>query len=169
MHRTVAPRIAKPDYWTMMPTRRHMQRCKRARPAFLFRGSGTKPYRRHGLRNAGKRRFFDHTRLAQGGQGSRNAVPCRRTRSATPCHPADMRNRATGSKFHIRATVSKCHGAGESRDIFGGARLCMNVGMVPLQRRAPLHAAIAREPRERQLPARVSDAAAWACRSCCTR
>lgn len=157
MHRTVTPRIAKPDYWTMMPTRRHMQRYKCARPAFLFRGSGTKPYRRHGLRNAGKRRFFDHTRLAQGGQGSRRSVP---THAVCDAVILPTRNRATGSKFHIRATVSKCHGAGESRDIFGGDRLCMNVGMVPLQRRAPLHAAIARKPRERQLPARVSDAAA---------
>ncbi|KAL3217567.1 hypothetical protein MRX96_032202 [Rhipicephalus microplus] len=158
MHRTVAPRIAKPDYWTMMPTRRHMQRYKCARPAFLFRGSGTKPYRRHGLRNAGKRRFFDHTRLAQGGQGSRRSVP-----THAVCDAVSSCLHATGRRDRSSTSVPrcpKCHGAGESRDIFGGARLCMNVGMVPLQRRAPLHAAIAREPRERQLPARVSDAAA---------
>ncbi|KAH6944665.1 hypothetical protein HPB50_004442 [Hyalomma asiaticum] len=68
-------------------------------------------------RRQAAKRFFDHARLAQGGQETRDAVPYRR--ACTVCGVSRRRaTLATGSKFHIPATVSKCRhiGAGETAE-----------------------------------------------------
>lgn len=151
----------------MMPPRRH-QRIMRARFArrIPFPRQWNETPQATGLRNAGKRLSASSIIRGLRKADRRLATPFRtdaHARSATSaCRHATL-VRATGSKFHIRAAVSKCQhiGAGETAE------------PLHLRRRAPLHqprdgasSAVplrsSRASHKRQLPARVSDAAAAA-------